>query len=41
MEQKTQEIKPRGRGRPKKGELIEKKTKNKGVLGRPKGESNN
>jgi len=38
MEQKTQEIKPRGRGRPKKGELIEKKAKNKGVLGRPKGE---
>ena len=31
MEQK------RGRGRPKKGEILEVKNKNKGVIGRPKG----
>lgn len=28
----------RGRGRPKKGELVAKKTKNKGIIGRPKGD---
>ena len=27
----------RGRGRPKKGEILEVKNKNKGVIGRPKG----
>ena len=29
----------RGRGRPKKGEIVATKNKNKGVLGRPKGDS--
>jgi len=39
MEQKdTQEIKVRGRGRPKKGEIVAKKSKNRGTLGRPKGD---
>ena len=33
------EIKTRGRGRPKKGEIVAKKQKNKGVLGRPKGDT--
>jgi len=28
----------RGRGRPKKGELVAKKSKNRGTLGRPKGD---
>jgi hypothetical protein len=38
MEQQQQEIKPRGRGRPKKGEIVAKKSKNRGTLGRPKGD---
>ena len=38
MEQKIQQQK-RGRGRPKKGEVVATKTKNKGVLGRPKGDT--
>lgn len=29
----------RGRGRPKKGEIVATKTKNKGVMGRPKGDT--
>ena len=29
----------RGRGRPKKGEIIATKNKNKGVMGRPKGDA--
>lgn len=29
----------RGRGRPKKGEIVAVKNKNKGVLGRPKGDA--
>lgn len=29
----------RGRGRPKKGEIVATKTKNKGVIGRPKGDA--
>ena len=37
MEDK-QEIKVRGRGRPKKGEIVAKKSKNRGTLGRPKGD---
>jgi hypothetical protein len=37
MEQST-ELKVRGRGRPKKGELVAKKSKNRGTLGRPKGD---
>ena len=37
MEQ-DQEIKTRGRGRPKKGEIVAKKSKNRGTLGRPKGD---
>jgi hypothetical protein len=32
------EIKTRGRGRPKKGEIVAKKSKNRGTLGRPKGD---
>jgi hypothetical protein len=32
------EIKVRGRGRPKKGEIVAKKSKNRGTLGRPKGD---
>lgn len=32
------EIKTRGRGRPKKGEIVSKKSKNRGTLGRPKGD---
>ena len=36
----TTEIEPRRKpGRPKKGELVAKKTKNKGVIGRPKGDT--
>lgn len=40
MEQddKSTEIKVRGRGRPKKGEIVAKKSKNRGTLGRPKGD---
>ena len=38
MEQDNQEIKVRGRGRPKKGEIVAKKSKNRGTLGRPKGD---
>jgi hypothetical protein len=38
MEQDNQEIKTRGRGRPKKGEIVAKKSKNRGTLGRPKGD---
>lgn len=34
-----QEIVKRKPGRPKKGELVAKKTKNKGVIGRPKGDT--
>ena len=34
-----QELVKRKAGRPKKGELVQKKTKNKGVLGRPKGDT--
>lgn len=33
------EITKRKPGRPKKGELVAKKTKNKGVIGRPKGDT--
>jgi hypothetical protein len=29
----------RGRGRPKKGEIVAKKNRNKGIIGRPKGEA--
>ena len=36
MEQELVKRKP---GRPKKGELVAKKTKNKGVIGRPKGDT--
>jgi hypothetical protein len=32
------ELKVRGRGRPKKGEIVAKKSKNRGTLGRPKGD---
>ena len=32
------QLKPRGRGRPKKGEIVAKKPKNRGVLGRPPGD---
>ena len=35
----NQEITKRKPGRPKKGELVAKKTKNKGVIGRPKGDT--
>jgi len=35
----TQEPQKRKPGRPKKGELVQKKTKNKGVIGRPKGDT--
>jgi hypothetical protein len=38
MEQDKEEIKTRGRGRPKKGEIVAKKSKNRGTLGRPKGD---
>ena len=34
-----QELVKRKPGRPKKGELVQKKTKNKGVIGRPKGDT--
>ena len=34
-----QEVTKRKAGRPKKGEIVAKKTKNKGVLGRPKGDT--
>jgi len=34
-----QELVKRKAGRPKKGELVQKKQKNKGVLGRPKGDT--
>ena len=37
MEQESQE--KRKAGRPKKGEIVAKKQKNKGVLGRPKGDT--
>lgn len=37
MEQETP-IKTRGRGRPKKGEIVAKKSKNRGTVGRPKGD---
>jgi len=36
QEQETEKRKP---GRPKKGEIVAKKTKNKGILGRPKGDT--
>ena len=32
------ELTTRGRGRPKKGEIVAKKSKNRGTLGRPKGD---
>jgi len=38
MEQEVTELKVRGRGRPKKGEIVAKKSKNRGTLGRPKGD---
>lgn len=34
-----QQQQKRGRGRPKKGEIVATKTKNKGVIGRPKGDA--
>ena len=38
-EHQTQDpLKPRGRGRPKKGEIVAKKPKNRGVIGRPPGD---
>lgn len=33
------EVKKRGRGRPKKGEIVALKKKNTGVIGRPKGDT--
>lgn len=33
------EVKKRGRGRPKKGEIVAVKKKNTGVIGRPKGDT--
>lgn len=33
------EVKKRGRGRPKKGEIVALKKKNTGVVGRPKGDT--
>jgi hypothetical protein len=38
MTEQSTELKVRGRGRPKKGELVAKKSKNRGTLGRPKGD---
>ena len=38
MTQEVTELKVRGRGRPKKGEIVAKKSKNRGTLGRPKGD---
>jgi hypothetical protein len=38
MTQEITELKVRGRGRPKKGEIVAKKSKNRGTLGRPKGD---
>lgn len=38
MENKEIELKKRGRGRPKKGEIVAKKPKNRGVIGRPAGD---
>ena len=35
----TEEVTKRKVGRPKKGEIVAKKTKNKGVIGRPKGDT--
>jgi hypothetical protein len=35
----TEEIKKRGRGRPKKGEIVEKKKGNRGKVGRPPGDA--
>jgi hypothetical protein len=37
-EQQKDPLKPRGRGRPKKGEIVAKKPKNRGVIGRPPGD---
>jgi len=34
----SESINKRGRGRPKKGEIVAKKSKNRGTLGRPKGD---
>lgn len=34
-----EEVKKRGRGRPKKGEIVAVKKKNTGVIGRPKGDT--
>jgi len=34
-----QQQQKRGRGRPKKGEIVATKTKNKGIMGRPKGDA--
>ena len=38
MTTQTPELTTRGRGRPKKGEIVAKKSKNRGTLGRPKGD---
>lgn len=34
-----EEVKKRGRGRPKKGEIVAVKKKNTGIIGRPKGDT--
>ena len=39
MDQKQEQPEKRKAGRPKKGEIVAKKQKNKGVLGRPKGDT--
>lgn len=39
MEDQPTEVVKRKAGRPKKGEIVAKKQKNKGVLGRPKGDT--
>lgn len=38
MTTEIESINKRGRGRPKKGEIVAKKSKNRGTLGRPKGD---
>ena len=35
----TQELPKRGRGRPKKGEIVAKKKGSRGIRGRPKGDA--
>jgi hypothetical protein len=37
----TQEPPKRGRGRPKKGEIVAKKKGSRGIRGRPKGDADN